>query len=94
MNSNIRVSENISELRRKKNITQEELAEFMGVTKASVSKWERGAGRERPAPDRGKCKRSICISAACGIAGSGTLTENETADQLKEGGRGCYALKI
>lgn len=43
MNSNIRLSENISELRRKKNITQEELAEFMGVTKASVSKWERGS---------------------------------------------------
>ena len=33
-------SENIVRLRRKKGITQEELADFVGVTKASVSKWE------------------------------------------------------
>lgn len=43
MEHGIRLSENISELRRKKSITQEELAEFLGVTKASVSKWERGS---------------------------------------------------
>lgn len=33
-------SENIISLRRRKGITQEELADFVGVTKASVSKWE------------------------------------------------------
>lgn len=33
-------SENIVNLRHKKGITQEELADFVGVTKASVSKWE------------------------------------------------------
>lgn len=33
-------SENIIRLRHKKKITQEQLAEFVGVTKASVSKWE------------------------------------------------------
>ena len=33
-------SENIIKLRHKKGITQEELADFVGVTKASVSKWE------------------------------------------------------
>lgn len=33
-------SENIIKLRYKKGITQEELADFVGVTKASVSKWE------------------------------------------------------
>lgn len=33
-------SDNIIRLRRKKGITQEELAAFIGVTKASVSKWE------------------------------------------------------
>ncbi len=38
----INIADNISRLRRKKNITQEELAEFIGVTKASVSKWENG----------------------------------------------------
>ena len=33
-------SENLVQLRRERKITQEELAEFVGVTKASVSKWE------------------------------------------------------
>lgn len=36
-------SKNLTQLRRNKKITQEELAEFIGVTKASVSKWETGA---------------------------------------------------
>lgn len=36
----IHVSENIARLRREKKLTQEQLAAFMGVTKASVSKWE------------------------------------------------------
>lgn len=36
----LKLSENIITLRRKKGITQEELASFLGVTKASVSKWE------------------------------------------------------
>ena len=34
---------NILRLRRKKGVTQEVLAEFIGVTKTSVSKWETGA---------------------------------------------------
>ncbi|MBQ3546233.1 MAG: helix-turn-helix transcriptional regulator [Lachnospiraceae bacterium] len=38
----INFSENISRLRREKKITQEQLADFVGVTKASVSKWETG----------------------------------------------------
>ena len=33
---------NIIRLRHEKKLTQEELADFMGVTKASVSKWEKG----------------------------------------------------
>ena len=39
----LRFSENITRLRRERKITQEELALFIGVTKASVSKWETGA---------------------------------------------------
>ena len=35
-------SDNIVKLRHKKKITQEQLADFIGVTKASVSKWENG----------------------------------------------------
>ena len=36
----INLSSNLVRLRREKKITQEELADFIGVTKASVSKWE------------------------------------------------------
>lgn len=39
----LQFSDNILTLRRKKHITQEELATAIGVTKASVSKWETGA---------------------------------------------------
>ncbi len=36
----LNIAENIVRFRREKKITQEQLAEFVGVTKASVSKWE------------------------------------------------------
>lgn len=36
----IKLSENIARLRSEKNITQEQLAAFIGVTKGAVSKWE------------------------------------------------------
>ena len=36
----LRIADNIVRLRHDKKITQEKLAEFVGVTKASVSKWE------------------------------------------------------
>ena len=39
----LNLSQNLTRLRKEKKITQEELAEFVGVTKASVSKWETGA---------------------------------------------------
>ncbi len=38
----IYLSENIKRLRRKRDITQETLAQFLGVSFQSVSKWERG----------------------------------------------------
>lgn len=36
----LRIGENISNLRKRKGINQETLANFLGVTKASISKWE------------------------------------------------------
>lgn len=36
------IGNNILTLRRKKGVTQEVLADFIGVTKTSVSKWETG----------------------------------------------------
>lgn len=38
----LRLSDNITRLRKEKKITQDALADFLGVTKASVSKWETG----------------------------------------------------
>ena len=38
----IYLRENIKRLRREKDLTQETLAEFLGVTFQSVSNWERG----------------------------------------------------
>lgn len=46
MNS-LRIAENIVKYRKKKGVTQEEMAYFLGVTKASVSKWE----NEQSMPD-------------------------------------------
>ena len=37
----LHLAENIVCFRREKKLTQEELADFMGVTEASVSKWEK-----------------------------------------------------
>ncbi len=39
---NIYFGENLKELRKAKNLTQEKLAEFLGVSFQTVSKWERG----------------------------------------------------
>ena len=38
----INIARTIASMRKEKGLTQEELANFMGVTKASVSKWETG----------------------------------------------------
>lgn len=40
--NHLHFADNIVRLRRRKKITQEQLADFVGVTKASVSKWETG----------------------------------------------------
>jgi len=41
---NINIGENIKGLRKRKDITQEELAEALGISFQSISKWERGEG--------------------------------------------------
>lgn len=41
------LSKNVANLRKKKGVTQETLAEFIGVTKASVSKWETGVSQTK-----------------------------------------------
>lgn len=41
--NHLKLAENIANHRKRCRVTQEELADFVGVTKASVSKWETGA---------------------------------------------------
>jgi Predicted transcriptional regulators len=41
---NINIGENIKNFRKKREITQEELAEHLGISFQSISKWERGEG--------------------------------------------------
>lgn len=41
------LSANISKLRKEHAMTQEQLAEALGVTFASVSKWERGVSQTK-----------------------------------------------
>lgn len=38
----MKIGEKISELRKKNNLTQEELAEKLSVTRQTISKWELG----------------------------------------------------
>lgn len=40
--NNLKIADNIVRLRHDKKITQDQLAEFIGITKSSVSKWETG----------------------------------------------------
>lgn len=42
MKNNIDIAKNIMHLRKEQGMTQEDLARYLGVTKASVSKWETG----------------------------------------------------
>lgn len=42
MQANINIANNIVRIRKESRLTQADLAEFLGVTKASVSKWETG----------------------------------------------------
>lgn len=39
---NIDMTKTLRELRKQKNVTQEQLANFLGITPQSVGKWERG----------------------------------------------------
>lgn len=43
----LNISGNLIRLRHEKKVTQEQVADFIGVTKASVSKWETGVSQTK-----------------------------------------------
>ena len=56
------LSENIARLRRAAGLTQERLAEALGVSFAAVSKWERGAATPRCSGGRWSSTAAPCAS--------------------------------
>ena len=52
-------AENLKQIRKEKNISQEKLAELLGVSRQAVSKWEQGIGY----PEVGVCQIN-CVSRA------------------------------
>lgn len=67
----MKLGKNIYELRRKRGITQEELAAELGVTAAAVSKWEKGA----TLPD---------VLMVCAIADYFGVTTDELLGRVRE----------
>lgn len=45
VNMKIQIGQNIRSLRRKRQVSQEDLAETMGVTVQAISKWETGVSQ-------------------------------------------------
>lgn len=77
--------EKLTELRRKAGLSQEQLADRLGVTRQSVSKWESGAAM----PELGKL---IALSELFGVSIDYLVKESQTSDSLAAGeGDGCSA---
>ena len=77
--------EKLTELRRKAGLSQEQLADQLGVTRQSVSKWESGAAM----PELGKL---IALSELFGVSIDYLVKENQTSDPRPAGeGDSCSA---
>ena len=77
--------EKLTELRRKAGLSQEQLADRLGVTRQSVSKWESGAAM----PELGKL---IALSELFGASIDYLVKENQTSDPRPTGeGDSCSA---
>jgi len=41
---NLKIGEKIKQLREKNNVTQNKMAEYLGITEQAISRWENSAG--------------------------------------------------
>ena len=72
----------IASSRKKQNLTQEQLAEKLGITKNAVSKWERGNGMPDVSLLAGICKvLGVSAGALIGVEESVVENGNITADR-------------
>ena len=78
----IKIGKFISELRKTKNMTQQQLGEKIGVSSKTISKWETGKGM----PDLSSLKPlSVCLEISINELLSGEKIEEEKyADKLEE----------
>ena len=75
-------SENLTELRRRRGLSQEQLADFLGVTRQSVSKWESGSvmqemGKLIALSDEVARKAGIPLQHGCYIGVTGPTFETQ-----------------
>ncbi len=73
--SEIDVSKNLKELRKKQGYTQQELANILKVAKTTVSTWERGAAK--PRMDVARQLANIYGVTLSQLVGEGSVTKNE-----------------
>ena len=81
------IGQNIAELRKKKGLTQEELAEKMCVTAQAVSKWERDASY----PD---VTVLSALAQALGVSVAAILEGEQSAPELKEVAPDAIARRV
>lgn len=81
------IGQNIAELRKKKGLTQEELAEKMCVTAQAVSKWERDASY----PD---VTALSALAKALGVSVAAIVEGGQSAPELKEAAPDAIARRV
>lgn len=79
--------EKLTELRRKAGLSQEQLADRLGVTRQSVSKWESGAAM----PELGKL---IALSGLFGVSIDYLVKESQTSDPLSAGEENSSSARV
>ena len=73
-------SENLQAIRKKNRLSQEELAELLGVSRQAVSKWELGEGYP-------EVEKLLILSKKLNVSLDGLMTGSIPGDDVRETGR-------
>ena len=73
---NIKIANRLVELRKKNGLSQEQLAEQLGLSRQAVSKWERAEA----SPDTDNL---ICLAKIYGISLDELLADDESIDDIR-----------